>query len=168
MVGWLIGWLDGWRGPKVTRSLPNQSYDESIAIHSTRGFCSPGGLIHRLPHHPSLFPYPKGGTHRNVQVATTLWLRHHSECLTSQDRSRTPCQYKRQTEVLQGLLWCLGGGITRSGAGIALAFCLCVFRPHHSRGRRGCSGGLLRAYRPGASLFIHTTGTGLLGTGQLN
>ena len=84
------------RGPKVTRSLPNQSYDESIAIHSTRGFCSPGELIHRLPHHPSLSPHPEGKTHRSVQVATTLWLRHHSECLTSQDRSRTLCQYKKQ------------------------------------------------------------------------
>jgi len=30
------------------------------------------------------------------------------------------------SEVSQGLLWCLGGGITRGGAGIALAFCLCI------------------------------------------
>jgi len=30
------------------------------------------------------------------------------------------------SEVSQGLLRCLGGGITRGHAGIALAFCLCV------------------------------------------
>ena len=31
------------------------------------------------------------------------------------------------SEVLQGLLRCLGGDIPRGGAGIALAYCLCVF-----------------------------------------
>ena len=38
----------------------------------------------------------------------------------------------------QGLLRCLGGDIPRGGAGIALAFRLCVFGLHHSRGRGGC------------------------------
>ena len=47
------------------------------------------------------------------------------------------------SEVPQGLLRWLGGDIPREVAGIALAFCLCVFRLHHSRGRRGWSGGLL-------------------------
>ena len=36
---------------------------------------------------------------------------------------------------------------------VVSTFDSCVFRLHHSRGRRGCSGGLLWAYRPGASLF---------------
>jgi hypothetical protein len=47
------------------------------------------------------------------------------------------------SEVSQGLLPCLGGDIPRGGEGFALAFCPCVFRLHHSRGRRGCYGGLL-------------------------
>ena len=45
----------------------------------------------------------------------------------------------------QGLLRWLGGDIPRGGAEIALAFCLCVFRLHQSKGRRGCSGRLVVA-----------------------
>ena len=41
--------------------------------------------------------------------------------------------------IAPDLQW-LGGDIPRGGAEIALAFCLCVFRLHQSRGRSGCSG----------------------------
>ena len=49
------------------------------------------------------------------------------------------------SEVLQGFLRWLNGDIPRGGAGIALAFCPCIYRLHHSRRRRVCSGGLVVA-----------------------
>jgi hypothetical protein len=46
----------------------------------------------------------------------------------------------------RGVLWWVGGGITRGGARGALA----GWRWHHSRGREGCSGGLAVASLEGA------------------
>ena len=43
----------------------------------------------------------------------------------------------------RGVLWRVGGDITQGDVGIALTFCLCVFRLHHSRVPRRCSGGFL-------------------------
>ena len=53
---------NGSGGSVPDQVLPHQSYDQSIAIHSTRGFCPPEGLIHPLPHQPSLIPHTKGRT----------------------------------------------------------------------------------------------------------
>ena len=51
--------------------------------------------------------------------------------------------YRTSVKGPQGVICWVGGGITRGGAEIALAFCLCVFRLHESRGGRECSDGLL-------------------------
>jgi hypothetical protein len=64
------------------------------------------------------------------------------------------------SQVLQGLFRCLGGGIPRGCVGIALAFCLCVFRLHHSRGMfHGmfvCAGGALAGcYEPTAQVKLY-------------
>ena len=60
------------------------------------------------------------------------------------------------SEVLQGLLRCLGGDIPRGGAGIALAYCLCVFISATSL--KGAQGLLWRVAMslPPRCFFIHT------------
>ena len=55
-----------------------------------------------------------------VTQCVPVTVRQDLACHTTADAGSTV------SEVSQGLLQCLGGGITRGDAGTALAFCLCV------------------------------------------